>query len=53
VVEGDVFRRQRVEIGRSDGQHTEILSGLSAGTPIVARNAYVLKSELEKSEYAE
>jgi len=53
VAQGSSFRRQVVETGRSDGRHTEILSGLEAGTPIAARNAYVLKSELEKSEYAE
>ena len=48
VAQGTSFRRQVVETGRSDGRHTEILSGLEAGTPIAARNAYVLKSELEK-----
>jgi len=48
VAQGSSFRRQVVETGRSDGRHTEILSGLEVGTPIAARNAYVLKSELEK-----
>jgi membrane fusion protein, heavy metal efflux system len=53
VADGARFRRQLVETGRSDGIHTEILSGLAAGTPVAARNAYVLKSELEKSAVEE
>jgi cobalt-zinc-cadmium efflux system membrane fusion protein len=53
VAERGAFRRQPVQVGRDDGQHVEILAGLALGTPIAVRNAYVLKSELEKSEVEE
>jgi hypothetical protein len=41
---------QRVATGRSDGRLTEIVSGIAPGTTVVARNAFVLKAELLKSE---
>ena len=53
VADGTRFREQKVQVGRSDGTNVEILDGIAAGTPIVSRNAFVLRSELEKSEYAE
>jgi cobalt-zinc-cadmium efflux system membrane fusion protein len=53
VAQGHRFRMQKVTIGRSDGSHTEIRSGLTAGTPVVDRNAFVLKSELEKASVEE
>jgi len=49
VAQGARFRMQKVAVGRSDGTHTEIRSGITAGTPVVDRNAFILKSELEKS----
>jgi len=53
VAEGNRFRMRKVTIGRSDGSRTEILSGLASGTPVVDRNAFVLKSELEKTSAEE
>jgi len=53
VAQGTRYREQHVQIGRDDGVHAEIRSGLDAGTPVVSRNAFVLRSELEKSEYAQ
>jgi len=53
VAAGNRFRMQPVKTGRSDGTHTEILSGLAAGTPVVDRNAFTLKSELEKANVEE
>jgi cobalt-zinc-cadmium efflux system membrane fusion protein len=44
------FEVQPVTIGRSDGLTTEIVSGLERGAPIVVRNAFLLKAELEKEE---
>lgn len=45
----DGFRPQPVATGRSDGTHTEVISGLTAGQSIVTRGAFTLKSELLKS----
>jgi cobalt-zinc-cadmium efflux system membrane fusion protein len=36
--------------GRSDGEWTEIVTGLQAGERYVTGGAFVLKSELTKSE---
>jgi cobalt-zinc-cadmium efflux system membrane fusion protein len=44
------FTAQRVEIGRSDGEFTEITKGLEPGAVIVVKNAFLLKAELGKSE---
>lgn len=42
------FEMQPVVVGRSDGATTEVVSGLEPGARIVARNAFLLKAELEK-----
>jgi cobalt-zinc-cadmium efflux system membrane fusion protein len=50
VLDKGGYRMQRVATGRSDGRLTEIVSGLTPGTTVVARNAFVLKAEMLKSE---
>lgn len=45
----DTFEARPIKRGRSDGQHTEIIAGLSQGENYVTRNSYILKSELGKS----
>lgn len=50
VDDGDGFRAQNVEIGRTDGEWTEILSGLRSGQRVAVENSFILKSELLKSE---
>jgi cobalt-zinc-cadmium efflux system membrane fusion protein len=50
VEDGDGFRTHEVEVGRTDGEWTEILSGLSPGDRVAVENSFVLKSELLKSE---
>ncbi len=50
VEDGEGFRAQEVETGRTDGEWTEILAGLSPGDRVVVENAFVCKSELLKSE---
>lgn len=50
VEDGEGFRTQVVEIGRTDGDWTEILSGLTLRDRVVVENSFVLKSELLKSE---
>ncbi len=48
--EGTRFELQPVETGRSDGEWTEIVSGLEAGARYVRTGAFLLKAELGKSE---
>ncbi len=43
------FLPQPVKVGRSDGQRTEIVSGLKAGTLYAATGSFVLKSEAGKA----
>ncbi|MBK7046458.1 MAG: efflux RND transporter periplasmic adaptor subunit [bacterium] len=50
VVEGDGFRAQTVTIGTTDGEWTEILSGLRPGQSVAVENSFILKSELLKNE---
>jgi cobalt-zinc-cadmium efflux system membrane fusion protein len=58
VREGDVFEARPVRLGRSGSTGTndalqsvaEVLAGLPAGTEYVAKNSFILKSELGKSE---
>ncbi|MCA1960627.1 MAG: efflux RND transporter periplasmic adaptor subunit [Desulfomonile sp.] len=45
----DRYEARPVLLGRSDGKHTEILKGLSAGEHYVMKNSYVLKAELGKA----
>jgi membrane fusion protein, heavy metal efflux system len=53
IGQGTHFRRQAVQVGPSDGHMTEIVSGVEPGAPVVVKNAFNLKSELEKSKYEE
>lgn len=50
VKEGERFEPRPVLLGRSDGDVTEVVKGLEAGETYVARNSFILKSELGKSE---
>ncbi len=43
------FQAQPVKIGRSDGQRTEIVQGLTAGTSYIATGSFMAKAELGKS----
>ncbi|TFG94063.1 MAG: efflux transporter periplasmic adaptor subunit, partial [Myxococcales bacterium] len=45
----DVFEAQPVELGRRDGAHAEIVSGLAAGQRYVAAGSFILKAEAGKS----
>ena len=40
--------RQQVVVGRTDGKHTAIISGLSSGTQYAAKNSFLIKAELGK-----
>lgn len=50
VQEAQGFEPRVVRLGRADTQFTEVLDGLTAGETYVARNSFVLKSELGKEE---
>lgn len=45
----NTYEIRPLELGRSDGQFTEVLSGLNPGDIYVVENSYLLKSDLEKS----
>ncbi len=44
----DLFEVRPVTLGRRDGEWVEVREGLSAGERYVARNSFILKSELGK-----
>lgn len=46
---GDTYEIRPLELGRTDGQFTEVLSGLKAGDSYVVENSFLLKADLEKS----
>jgi cobalt-zinc-cadmium efflux system membrane fusion protein len=48
--ESAVFEPRSVTVGVSDGKNVEILAGLKRGEIVVIRNAFLLKSELEKEK---
>jgi cobalt-zinc-cadmium efflux system membrane fusion protein len=50
VEDGDGFVARPVTLGRTDGAWTEIVSGLERGTRVVTVGAFLIKSELQKSE---
>lgn len=45
----DGFVKRKVEVGESDRETVEILSGLEPGEEVAATNAFVLKAELGKA----
>jgi membrane fusion protein, heavy metal efflux system len=44
------FEKREVELGRSDDDAVEVVSGLKAGEAIAVANTFLLKAELGKSE---
>jgi cobalt-zinc-cadmium efflux system membrane fusion protein len=46
---GNSYEIRPLELGRSDGQFTEVLSGLKIGDSYVVENSFLLKADLEKS----
>lgn len=46
---GNQFEVRPLELGRSDGQWVEVISGLSPGEKYAAGNSFVLKADLGKS----
>ncbi len=46
---GNSYEIRPLELGRSDGQFTEVLGGLNPGDSYVVENSFLLKADLEKS----
>ncbi len=46
---GNYFEARPLELGRSDGNMVEVLSGLSAGEQYAAGNSFAIKADLGKS----
>lgn len=46
---GDTYEIRPLELGRSDGRFTEVLSGLNPGDTYVVENSYLIKADIEKS----
>jgi cobalt-zinc-cadmium efflux system membrane fusion protein len=44
------FEPRAVQLGRSDGEVTEVLAGLEPGDTYATRNSFILKAELGKGE---
>lgn len=49
IKEGDIYEAHQVQLGRSDGKFTEVLSGLHLGDDYVVDNSYLIKADIEKS----
>lgn len=50
VRESEGFEPRPVKVGRVNGSHVEIVSGMSPGDQYAAKQAFLLKAELGKSE---
>jgi len=51
VRQGERWQPRAVKLGRNDSDQVEILKGLEAGEKYVSRGGFVLKAELQKSEF--
>ncbi len=45
----DTYEVRMLELGASDGEHVEVLSGLKEGTEYVSENSFLIKADVEKS----
>ncbi len=46
---GDQFEARPIKLGRSDGEHVEVLEGLGAGVKYAAKNSFLIKADIGKS----
>jgi cobalt-zinc-cadmium efflux system membrane fusion protein len=46
---GDKYEVRMLDLGASDGMHTEVLSGIEPGQSYVAENSFLVKADIEKS----
>ena len=45
----DTYEIRPVELGKRDARQVEVLTGLSAGDPVVVEQSYLVKADIEKS----
>jgi len=50
VQKGDTYEMRKVDVGQSDREWTEILSGLEPGETYVSANSFIVKADIAKSE---
>lgn len=50
---GAAFEKRVVTLGLRDAEHVEVLTGVQWGDEVVVENAFLLKSELQKSQIGE
>jgi cobalt-zinc-cadmium efflux system membrane fusion protein len=50
IQQGNRYEERKVEIGQSDREWTEILSGLKIGETYVSQNSFIVKADIAKSE---
>jgi cobalt-zinc-cadmium efflux system membrane fusion protein len=48
IKEGNRFEAREVELGRTDGEYTEVLSGIENGESYVVENSYLIKADILK-----
>lgn len=46
---GDLYEVRMLDLGTSDGTHTEVLGGIEPGQTYVAENSFLIKADIEKS----
>ncbi|AXQ28849.1 HlyD family efflux transporter periplasmic adaptor subunit [Solimonas sp. K1W22B-7] len=46
---GNTYTARPLQLGRSDGEYTEVLGGLAAGARYVSGNSYLVKADIGKS----
>jgi cobalt-zinc-cadmium efflux system membrane fusion protein len=49
VKEGDAYEKRAVELGVSDGEYTEVISGLSFGELYVSLGSFIVKADIGKA----
>ncbi|MCR9277235.1 MAG: efflux RND transporter periplasmic adaptor subunit [Pseudomonadaceae bacterium] len=47
--DGERYEFHPIQLGRSDGDFTEVLGGLEPGSTYVVENSYLIKADIEKS----
>jgi len=46
---GDTYEVRMLELGRSDGEFVEVLSGIDPGEAYVTENSFLIKADIDKS----
>lgn len=49
ITDGHTFQAMPVELGRRDGKHIEVISGLQVGDKYVSEKSFIIKADIEKS----